>query len=41
MTEDDCTILRACVQTGLVCLAIVVILAIVEVVREWWRNKNG
>lgn len=38
MTDDDLAMLRACMQTGLICLAVAGVMTIVGVVREWWRG---
>jgi hypothetical protein len=38
MMDDDLAMLRACVQTGVICLGVVGVLVIVDVVREWWRK---
>jgi len=40
MTDDDLAMLRACMQTGLICLGIAGLWVIVSVIREWWRVKK-
>jgi len=40
MTDNDAVMFWACVQTGLICLGIAGLWVIVNVGREWWREKK-
>lgn len=40
MTDDDLAMLRACIEAGLICLAIAGVMEIIGTIREWWRGRS-